>query len=1156
MSFVHLHLHTEYSLLDGACRIEPLMEAVKARGQSAVAITDHGVMFGAVDFYKAAKKAGVRPIIGCEVYVAPRTRFDRAHELDASPSHLVLLCENNQGYQNLIQMVSLAYTEGFYGKPRVDRELLERYAGGLIALSACLSGEIPRQLSRNDYEGAKETALWYRAVFGENNYFLELQDHGIAEQQRINPMIVRLSQETGIPMVCTNDVHYLEQADARMQKTLILIGTNRTVEDDDALEFETDQFYLKSEEEMRALFAGYEGALENTGAIARRCQVNFEFGVTKLPRFTAPDGVDNGSYFKKLCKTGLEKRMDRVPSRYWERLAHEQSVIEQMGYVDYFLIVADFVNYAKSQGIPVGPGRGSGAGSLAAYCMGITDIDPLQYDLLFERFLNPERVTMPDFDIDFCYIRRQEVIDYVIRRYGADHVAQIVTFGTLAARAAIRDVGRALAVPYHITDATAKLVPMELNMTLDKALAQSPDLKERYEQDPVIRDLIDMAKKIEGMPRHSSTHAAGVVITRDEASRYVPLMKNDEAVVTQYSMNILEELGLLKMDFLGLRNLTIIDDCVKMVRKIQADFDIRAIPIDDERVYRMFSRGQTEGVFQFESAGMRKVLTELKPDRFEDLIAVISLYRPGPMSSIPKYIENRHHPEKAVYEIPRLKPILEVTYGCLIYQEQVMQVFREAAGYSFGRADIVRRAMAKKKHDVMERERQFFLYGQKNEDGTVACEGAIARGIPEDKAKALFDSMSSFASYAFNKSHAAAYALLSYQTAYLKCHYPAQYMAALLTSVMDRSGKIAVYIEECNRLGLRLLPPHVNESQYHFTAAEKEIRFGLLAIKNLGLGLIEGLIAEREKSGPYRSLYDFCSRLYGGQLNRRAVESLVKSGSLDGLGATRKEMLQSIDRIIDTLDARKRRNVEGQVGLFDAGLDAGGGDIALVRWGEFPKHELLAMGKEVAGLYISGHPMAELAPLGKRLGAATTAEILSAGEPGGAVQDGQTIKLLAMVEKVKVKATRSGSAMAFLQLEDMYGGVECLVFPKILAQYKGMLEPGGLLLFTGKVSVREERDPQLVLDSCTVPDRTASGAVDETLFLRMERLEGEQGEALKTLLARHHGDTPVIIVTTSDQKRRKAPPGLWVKPGRLLLQELDSLLGADNVKLAKERRKG
>ena len=1033
--FVHLHVHSEYSLLDGACRIRELVSRAKELNQTAVAVTDHGVMYGAVDFYKEAKKAGIKPIIGCEVYVAARSRFDKVHELDGDHAHLVLLCKNETGYHNLIKMVSAAWTEGFYSRPRIDRELLEQYHGGLIALSACLAGEIPRALMRGDSDGARQTAVWYDRLFGRDNYYLELQDHGLNEQRMINPQLVRLSRETGIPLVCTNDAHYLTREDAGMQRVLICIQTNTTIHEPSKMSFGTDEFYLKSEQEMRALFPEITEAFDNTVKIAGQCNVDFEFGRTKLPRFDAPGG-SSVEYFRRQCREGLIRRYgDHPEPAIADRLEFEMSTIEKMGYVDYYLIVNDFVQYAKNHDIPVGPGRGSGAASLCAYCIGITGIDPLKYNLLFERFLNPERVSMPDFDIDFCNEKRQLVIDYVIDKYGADHVAQIVTFGTMAARAAIRDVARAMGLPYATADRTAKLVPWEPGMTLEKAIQQSNQLSELYEGDSQVRELLNMAKKVEGMPRHASTHAAGVVITDKPVSDYVPLCMNGELIATQYPMNILEELGLLKMDFLGLRNLTVIDDAQKMIRPHNPGFDIQSIPMDDTDVFQMMSQGNTEGVFQFESAGMKRVLTSLRPNCFEDLIAVISLYRPGPMDSIPKYINNRHHPEKIRYDHPLLKPILEVTNGCIVYQEQVMQIFRELAGYSLGRADIVRRAMSKKKHDVMERERQIFIYGITDENGRVEVEGCRRRGVSAEVAETVFNEMTSFASYAFNKAHAAAYALVSYQTAYLKCHYPKEYLAALLTSVLDGSGKVAGYIAECARLGIKGLPPSVNESGSGFTVSGNSIRFGLLAVKNLGRGLIAELVRDREQDGKYPSFYSFCRRLsVRREFNSRALESLIRCGALDGLGANRRQMLENTESVLSQLDEQNRRNLSGQIGFFDTTGDESFGEPALPALPEYSYAELLSMEKEVTGLYISGHPLTPYTDIYRDSRVDRIDLILSSAEDEtGDYKDGDNVTLLGMVGSVRQKTTKSNATMAYATIEDLYGSIELLVFPRILS---------------------------------------------------------------------------------------------------------------------------
>lgn len=1057
--FAHLHVHTEYSLLDGACRIERLIERVKALGQSAVAITDHGVMFGAVDFYKCAKKHGVKPIIGCEVYVAPRSRFDKQHKIDTSPYHLILLCKNETGYQNLIKMVSAGFVEGFYSKPRIDRALLEQYHEGLICLSACLAGEIPRMLAQGDYACAKETAVWYRDLFGADNYYIEIQNHGIRLQQQILPDLERLAGEIGVGLVATNDAHYIEKADARMQSVLICIQTNTTVDAPGDLEFETEEFYIKSRDEMDELFGNYPGALDNTLKIAEQCNVEFEFGNTKLPLFVAPNGEDNQAYFRRLCAEGLRRRYGEQPDRsVTERLEYELNIITKMGYVDYYLIVSDFINYAKSVGIPVGPGRGSGAGSLAAYCIGITGIDPLRYSLLFERFLNPERISMPDFDIDFCYERRQEVIDYVVRKYGADHVAQIITFGTMAARGAIRDVGRVLGMSYQQVDSIAKLVPNELKMTLDKALAVSADLKTMCAEDKRVAELLDMARKIEGMPRHASTHAAGVVITRDPVDSYVPLYKAEETMpVTQFTMTTLEELGLLKMDFLGLRTLTVISYAEKEAAKTHPGFSADAVPLDDPETFAMLTKGQCVGVFQFESAGMRAVIAQLGPTSIEDLIAVISLYRPGPMESIPTYIRNRHNPELVTYKHPLLKPILDVTYGCIVYQEQVMQICRALGGYSYGRADLVRRAMSKKKHDVMEKEREAFVAG------------AQQNGVARETANQIFDEMSSFASYAFNKSHAAAYAFVSYQTAYLKCHYPREFMAALLTSVLDNTDKVIEYIGECNRMGIKVLPPDVNVSVEGFTVSGEEIRFGLLAVKNIGRGFIRELIAERESGGVFQNFSDFCERMYGKDMNKRAVESLIKSGALDCVCKNRNQMLSGYEAILDDIDSAQKRNIAGQINLFDTAAGASKPIHILPNVEELEPSKLLAMEKETTGLYISGHPMARFQEMVSKNNCTLIADITSAEERGSGVADGTQVRVAAIVNSRRLKSTRGGEMMAFVRLEDTSGSMEMLVFPKVLAQCSQKLVEGSVVLVAARVSVREEEEAKLICEGASLP---------------------------------------------------------------------------------------
>ena len=1154
MAFCHLHLHTEYSLLDGACRIGAALDRAKELGQTAMAITDHGVMYGVIDFYKAAKQRGIKPIIGCECYVAPRSRHDKIHGPDSERYHLILLCENNIGYQNLIAMVSESWTSGFYVKPRIDLELLCAHHEGLIALSACLAGEVPRALERGDYEGAKEVALRYRDIFGEGNYFLEIQNHEIREQLEINPKLIRLSRETGIPLVATNDAHYIRRADSRVQQVLICIQTNHRLGEETGLEFETDQFYIKSEEEMASHFRDCPEAVTNTQRIADRCNVEFEFGNTKLPHFDVPDGRDHFDWFREQCYNGLHARYgDTPPQSYIDRLDYELDVINRMGYVDYYLIVHDFIRFAREKGIPVGPGRGSGAGSIAAYCIGITGIDPMRYNLLFERFLNPERVSMPDFDVDFCIERRGEVIEYVNDKYGSDHVAQIVTFGTLAARAAIRDVGRVLGMSYGAVDQVAKLVPNELKMTIDKALEKSSELSALYRTDEAVRDLIDTARSIEGMPRNTSTHAAGVVIARDPVATYVPLAKNDDVVVTQFTMTTLEELGLLKMDFLGLRNLTVIHDAVEMIRRREPDFDLAKISFSDKDVYAMLSKGLTEGVFQFESAGMRSTLMGLEPESLEDLIAVISLYRPGPMDSIPRYIENRHHPEKVTYKSPLLESILKVTYGCMVYQEQVMQIFRKLAGYSFGRADVVRRAMSKKKHDVMEREREVFIRGLTSADGTVEVDGAVRRGVDAQTANSIFDDMSSFASYAFNKSHAAAYAYIAYQTAYLKNKYPREFMAAILSSVLDRTDKVAAYIAECQRLSISVLPPHVNDSFDGFTVSGDGIRFGLLAIKNIGKGFISRIVAERQSGGQYTSFYSFCKRLQGKEFNRRAVESLIKSGALDGIGTNRRQMLMMLPQVLDELEDGRRMTIAGQIGFFDLeGIEEAEPQPPDVT--ELPHEELLHMEKEVTGLYISGHPMAKYADDVSRLRTTPIANLLV--EDG--VQDNAPVKVLGILTAVKKKITKNNDTMAFVTLEDMTGAIETLVFPNTLRDNATLIAEGKIVLVYGKASVREDEDVKIVCDRLEpfIPGKEESQPRQakpaqsnrrKGLFLRLPTEHCPERQQCEKFLRIFEGNTRLYYYCMDTKQYIPMPVDACVDVNAPLLAELRRILGADNV---------
>ncbi len=1175
--FVHLHVHTEYSLLDGACRIPQLVSEAKKLGQEALAITDHGVMYGVIDFYKECKKQGIKPVVGCEVYVSKRTRHDKVHGLDNESYHLVLLCETYKGYENLCKLVSLSWTEGFYNKPRVDREVLEQYHEGLIALSACLAGEPARKIDDGDYDAALEAAQWYDSVFGRGRYYLELQDHGIEEQIRVNDGIVRISRETGIPMVVTNDCHYISKEDAKMHEVLLCIQTKDVISNPRAFKFPTQEFYVKSEAEMAALVPDYPEAVENTAKIAEMCNVEFEFGVTKLPNFDVPEGQTHYEYFRNLCYDGFYRLYGENPSQeIVDRLEYELTTIERMGYVDYYLIVHDFVHYARTHDVPTGHGRGSGAGSIAAYCIGITSIDPIRYNLLFERFLNPERVSMPDFDIDFSDEKRQKVIDYVIDKYGEDHVAQIVTFGTMKARRAIRDVGRALEVPLNIRDKLAKLVPQELHMTLDKAYEISADIRAMCEEDPQIKELYEMARKVEGMPGNISKHAAGVVITDSPVDCYVPLAKNEGAVITQYPMTTLENLGLLKMDFLGLRNLTVIDDTVKMIRQKEPDFDLDRVNDRDEKVFAMLSQGYTEGVFQFESAGMRRVLTQLIPESIEDLIAVISLYRPGPMASIPKYIENRHHPENITYATELLENILDVTNGCIVYQEQVMQICRELAGYSLGRADLVRRAMSKKKRAEMEKERVVFIEGSVDDDGNVLVDGALRRGITREAAEQIFAEIQVFSEYAFNKSHAAAYALVSYETAYLKCHYPKEYMSALLTSVLGDRDMVPRYIAECQRIGIKVLPPHVNFSEQKFAVQGDDIRFGLLAIKNIGAGFVDTLIRERRENGEYKDFYSFCERLYGKDTNRRSIESLIKSGAMDCLGANRRQMLSSIDMVMADLDKKNNGFIEGQMGIFDIiAEEADRPKIELPSVDEFSVDMLLAMEKEVTELYLSGHPMAQFSEAAKKLDSDRICDIYTMCEDrlqGSA--DGRKVNILALISSVKTKITKSNDTMAFVQLEDVTGGIEMLVFPRIFTENRAVLEEGSVLYISGRISVRDDEDeqgagedPKIICEKIVTLEAAErrmlsretpaanekktengnSGKKNPGLYLKTESLECAEFERAKKVLRVFDGNTAVYVYTTSDKTLRAASSDLNVALNEVMLKELKNILGEGNV---------
>ncbi|MGN0597051.1 MAG: DNA polymerase III subunit alpha [Ruminiclostridium sp.] len=1061
--FVHLHVHTEYSLLDGACRIKGLISRVKELGQKAVAITDHGVMYGCVDFYNECIEQGIKPIIGCEVYVAQNTRFDKATKADMSPYHLILLCKDNKGYQNLIKLVSDAFVTGFYNKPRCDIETLKKYSEGLICMSACLSGEIPRLLLSGAYDRAKETALKYRDIFGADNYYIEVQDHGIPEQREILPLLYRLSAETGIPLCATNDAHYLTKEDSEVQHVLMCIATNTNVNDKNGMGLSTREFYIKSGDEMAALFKSE--AIENTVKIAERCNVTFEFGVTKLPYYRIEGVEDNERYFRKAVREGLIKRYgEPLPEEVVSRAKYELDIISKMGFVDYYLIVADFISYARSKNIPVGPGRGSGVGSICAYAMGITSIEPLRFNLLFERFLNPERVSMPDFDVDFCYIRRQEVIDYVAEKYGSDHVAQIITFGTLAAKQAIRDSGRAMGLPYGKVDTVAKLIPF--GATIEESLQEQKELAKLMTTDSEVDKLIRTAVKIEGMPRHASMHAAGVVITREPVMEYVPLQKTDGCVVAQYQMGTLERLGLLKMDFLGLRYLTVIDDCCKAVKKTNSDFDLSKIDENDKAVFEMLSKGGTTGVFQFESGGMTNVLSRLQPTSIEDLIATISLYRPGPMNSIPTYIANRHNPSRVKYKVPQLKPILEVTYGCIVYQEQVMQICRQLGGYSYGRADSVRRAMAKKKKEEMEKEREAFIYGTETN-----C-GAIKNGIPEDIAIEIWNEMVSFATYAFNKSHAAAYAYLAYQTAYLRCHYYKEYMIALMTSVLDNTGKLIEYITDLENNGIKLLAPDVNSSMLSFTVVEGGVRYGLLAIKNLGRNVIESIIEERQ-NGRFQSLYDFCRRMSQRGINKRAVEALIKSGALDSLGHNRRQMYSVYEQIMEQLALSRSNNIEGQLDFFseESGNETGD-DFKMLDLAEFRKSQLLQMEKESIGLYVSGHPVDDYTKYIKLNGCKNTMEIVNgAKEKLYGFRDGQTVTLIGMITGKKVLRTKNGKDMCFVTLEDQYGEIEAIIFSQLFDECRSILSDNTVLAVTGTISSKDEEEIKILARSAFPAER-------------------------------------------------------------------------------------
>ena len=1172
-SFVHLHLHTEYSLLDGANPIAKTLDRVKELGMDACAITDHGVMYGVVDFYAEARKRGIHPVIGCEVYVCEdmEEKTSAAREYN----HLILLCETQEGYRSLTRLVSEAWTRGFYYKPRVDYSLLRRHHEGLIALSACLSGEIPQALLEGREETARQAVARYLDIFGRDSFFIEIQDHGLADERTVLPQLVRLARETGVALVATNDAHYLRREDAEAQEVLMCIQTGKTLEDENRLRMSTRELYVKSPEEMAALFPQWPEALENTVAIARRCHVAFDFSTVHLPRYPLEPGQTAEGLLRSLCAEGLARLYPKDDGAARERLEYELGIIIKMGYVDYFLIVWDFIRYAKEHGIMVGPGRGSGAGSITAYTLGITALDPLKYNLLFERFLNPERISMPDIDTDFCYERRQEVIDYVARRYGEDHVAQIITFGTMAAKAVIRDVGRVLGYPYAEVDAVAKMIPFSLDMTLDKALSISPELRRQYEENPRTRRLVDTARALEGMPRHASTHAAGVLITRRPVTDYVPLQTNDDVVTTQFPMGTLEKLGLLKMDILGLRTLTVIRDTLDMMRQMGVDMKPEEIPMDDKGVYDMICQGDTDGVFQLESGGMRAFLANMKPDCFEDIIAAISLYRPGPMDSIPRYIEGKHNPESIRYADERLRPILEVTYGCMVYQEQVMQIVRDLAGYSLGRSDLVRRAMAKKKKDVMAQEREYFIHGMV-EDGRVIVPGAVRNGVPEDVAARIFDEMTAFASYAFNKPHAACYAVVAVQTGWLKLHYPAQFMAALMNSVTGSAEKIAQYIQYCRKHGIAVLPPDVNRSgrkfSVEFDAATRRpaIRFGLGAVKGAGAAALDAIVREREARGPFRDIYDFAQRATDEHLNKRMVEALIRAGAFDATGANRAQLLDVYERALDGAAQVRKKNVAGQLSLFGAledDMSASGVRPRLPRLPEHPRRVLLAMEKETTGVYITGHPLDEYRETLEAMEfSAAFIDGLTEREDRGVAFDGRRIRLGGLLADVRSKATRANSLMGFVILEDLTGQIEGMVFPKTWERLSMELTQDRPVVLAGRLSMHEDEAPKLIVEEVYPLQKTgekpspaqdvspspaqappASSAAPPKLYLRV-RARADMERALP-LLKGKPGPSPALFYLETERITLRAPERYWCDADEALLQALRDCLGAENVKL-------
>ena len=1154
MQFCHLHTHTEYSLLDGEASIKKLVARVKELGMDSCAITDHGSMYGVVDFYREAKSQGIHPVIGCEVYMAPRSRFDKVHDIDNKTSHLILLAENQKGYKNLIKLVSAGYIDGFYYKPRIDFEMLKEHSEGIIALSACIAGEVPKALLRGDYDEAKKIALKYAEVLGKDNYFLEIQDHGLSEQKRIIPDMLRLSEETGIGLVATNDIHYLKKEDAKYQDVLMCIQMEKKVDDPDRMKFETEEFYIKSPEEMASLFEYVPQAIENTEKIAKRCNVDFDFGTRHLPAYAVPGGKDAFEYLRELCQSGLEKRYSPVSDELQKRLDYELGVIKSMGFVDYFLIVWDFIHFAKNNGVMVGPGRGSAAGSIVAYSLGITTVDPIKYGLIFERFLNPERVSMPDIDIDFAPNGRQKIIDYVVEKYGEGQVAQIITFGTMKAKLAIRDVGRALDIPYAEVDKVAKLVPFDLKMTISKALDISTELHALYENDSQIKELLDTSMALEGLPRHASTHAAGVVITSEPIVNYVPLQLNSENfITTQFTKDTVENLGLLKMDFLGLRNLTVIENAVKIIKRTRGiDLNMDEIDYDCKEVYELISSGNTDGVFQLESAGMQSFMQELKPDTLEDVIAGIALYRPGPMEQIPRYIKSKKNPKTIKYKHPLLKNILDVTYGCMVYQEQVLEIVRTLAGYSLGKADSMRRVISKKKADQMVIERKNFIYG--SDDGDIP--GCIKNGIDEQTAISIFDEINDFANYAFNKSHAAAYAFVTYQTAYLKTFYPVEYMASLISSI-DDLDKINHYIANCKEMGIDRLPPDVNKSEDTFTVENNSIRFGLSAVKNVGRAMILNLVNERKNNGKFKTFSDFIDRMAGQDMNKRALEGLISCGAFDSMGVKRSQLLAVYEKALDGTARAARDNVAGQMSLFDTIEEQS--EMQFPNIDELDKKTMLKMEKQSTGLYFSGHPMEEYTDKIKKLTKYNISDVLTSvhkDEDGnyhaieGGLKDGDMMIICAAIASRKNKTTRSNAQMAFLNVEDVYGSVECIVFPKVLNEFSPLLQEDNLVAIACRLSIREDEAPKILMQSVQLLDEALMAKKEpKRLYIQLETRNDENLKNVEKYLSPYQGDMEVRLFFKDTRKMSSVPRRLWFNGTENAIYDLKNIFGEDNVKI-------